>query len=73
MERNLTLDEVQNLIQRVLGEHAHTVVDIVQAADNYDQAVAAVSQEFGLPMREAVIVMDQQFKLLVRHKPTRAL
>jgi hypothetical protein len=72
MERNLTLDEVEALIQRVLGERAHALVDIVQTSDSYDQAVAAVSQEFGLTMREAVIVMDQQFKLLVRFKPASA-
>ena len=48
MERNLTHAEVEALIQRVLGERAHALVDIVQTSDSYDQAVAAVSQEFGL-------------------------
>jgi hypothetical protein len=70
MERNLTLDEVEALLKRVLGGHAHTLVDILQASENYDQALAAVRNEFGLPVQEAVIVMDQQLKLLIRLKPT---
>ena len=69
MERNLTLDEVEALLRRVWGGHAHALVDILQASENYDQALAAVSDIFGLPTREAVIVMDQQLKLLVRMKP----
>jgi hypothetical protein len=72
MERNLTHAEVEALIQRVLGERAHALVDILQASESYDQAVAAVSLEFGLLMREAVIVIDQQFKSLLRFKPTSA-
>lgn len=47
----------------------HVVVDILQDADDLDEALQDISAEFDITLDEAGIVVDQQFKLLLIHRP----
>ena len=68
MDRNIQHSEVVALLRHVLGR-AHVLVDILQNAGDADEAVAAISAEFAIPVEHAVIVLDQQFSSLLRYKP----
>lgn len=66
--RNLQHHEVEALLAHVLSR-AHALVDILQTADGHEHAVQAVATEFDITPELAGIVLDQQFRSLLRFRP----
>lgn len=67
---NLTQDQVRAVLARVYAD-PHRFIDIVWGSVDYEEAALRVGEAFGLSEQEAVLPLNQQFRLLTRDQQAR--